>query len=83
MDLKVIYKNADFDKFKKDFPDISENNNNDNKKIWEYLIKNKELNKIEPLITFDDCDFTKFKKDYPFLCLRIKKNNDRLIEGKK
>ena len=76
MNIKYKFTNVDFERYKKNYPIISKELNNENKKIWEHWIKNgiKE-NKIMHLkISYENTDFEKFKKEFPEIS--NKNNND-------
>ena len=78
LDFLVTFENADFEKYKKDYPFISKTLNYDNNKIFEHWKDNgfKENKKMYIKVTFENADYQRFKNEYPDLIKNLNNNNE-------
>ena len=80
---KIIYENADFEKYKNDYKFLCNKLGNNNKTIWNHWVKNgnKESKLMNELITFENCDLDEYKSKYPDVCKELNYNNKKIWDN--
>ena len=80
LDFLVNFENADFERYKKDYPIVSKKLNYDNNKIYEYWKDNgsneNKKKKIYIKVTFENADYQRFKNEYSDLIKNLNNNNE-------
>lgn len=82
MNLLLKFDNADFERYKKDYPFLSKKLNLNNHKIWEHWKINgiKENKKMHIKVTFQTADFDLFRKEYPEISKIYVNDNSKIWE---
>lgn len=83
MHQKIIFEEADFDRYKDDYKFLTNKLNHSNIRIWKHWLNNgKRENKIMyQKITFENCDMNEYKFKYPNLCRELNYDDEKIWEN--